>query len=90
MRKLTANKACLLYTSILLGNATKAQDIVPNHDKSYTSNEVNFCGLFIIITPFIEFLQMCIRDRLKDPRVQQAFLSIIRVDVTNDLSYCTV
>lgn len=27
---------------------------------------------------------------LKDPRVQQAFLSIIRVDVTNDLSYCTV
>lgn len=27
---------------------------------------------------------------LKDPRVQQAFLSIVRVDVTNDLSYCTV
>lgn len=27
---------------------------------------------------------------LKDPRVQQAFLSIIRVDVTNDLSYCMV
>ena len=27
---------------------------------------------------------------LKDPRVQQAFVSIIRVDVTNDLSYCTV
>ncbi len=27
---------------------------------------------------------------LKDPRVQQAFLSIIRVEVTNDLSYCTV
>lgn len=27
---------------------------------------------------------------LKDPRVQQAFISIIRVDVTNDLSYCTV
>ncbi|MEE1218533.1 MAG: 30S ribosome-binding factor RbfA [Ruminococcus sp.] len=27
---------------------------------------------------------------LKDPRVQKAFLSIIRVDVTNDLSYCTV
>ena len=26
---------------------------------------------------------------LKDPRVQQAFISIIRVDVTNDLSYCT-
>ena len=27
---------------------------------------------------------------LKDPRVQQAFISIIRVDVTNDLSYCMV
>ena len=27
---------------------------------------------------------------LKDPRVQSCFLSIIRVDVTNDLSYCTV
>ena len=28
--------------------------------------------------------------QLKDPRVKDAFLSIIRVDVTNDLSYCTV
>ncbi len=27
---------------------------------------------------------------LKDPRVQGAFLSIVRVEVTNDLSYCTV
>lgn len=27
---------------------------------------------------------------LKDPRVGQAFLSIVRVEVTNDLSYCTV
>ena len=27
---------------------------------------------------------------LKDPRVNQAFLSIVRVEVTNDLSYCTV
>ncbi len=27
---------------------------------------------------------------LKDPRVSGAFLSIVRVDVTNDLSYCTV
>lgn len=27
---------------------------------------------------------------LKDPRVQNAFLSIIRVEVTNDLSFCTV
>ncbi|MGN0487851.1 MAG: 30S ribosome-binding factor RbfA [Ruminococcus sp.] len=28
--------------------------------------------------------------QLKDPRVKDTFLSIIRVDVTNDLSYCTV
>ncbi len=27
---------------------------------------------------------------LKDPRVGNAFLSIVRVEVTNDLSYCTV
>lgn len=27
---------------------------------------------------------------LKDPRVQDVFLSIVRVEVTNDLSYCTV
>ena len=27
---------------------------------------------------------------LKDPRVTSAFLSIVRVEVTNDLSYCTV
>lgn len=27
---------------------------------------------------------------LKDPRVTQSFLSIVRVEVTNDLSYCTV
>ena len=27
---------------------------------------------------------------LKDPRVNKAFLSIVRVEVTNDLSYCTV
>lgn len=27
---------------------------------------------------------------LKDPRVTEAFVSIIRVEVTNDLSYCTV
>lgn len=27
---------------------------------------------------------------LKDPRVTEVFLSIIRVEVTNDLSYCTV
>ncbi len=28
--------------------------------------------------------------RLKDPRVTDCFISIIRVEVTNDLSYCTV
>ncbi len=27
---------------------------------------------------------------LKDPRVANTFLSIVRVEVTNDLSYCTV
>lgn len=27
---------------------------------------------------------------VKDPRVKGAFVSIIRVEVTNDLSYCTV
>lgn len=27
---------------------------------------------------------------LKDPRVADTFLSIVRVEVTNDLSYCTV
>lgn len=27
---------------------------------------------------------------LKDPRVNTCFLSIVRVEVTNDLSYCTV
>ncbi len=27
---------------------------------------------------------------LKDPRVNACFLSIVRVEVTNDLSYCTI
>ena len=27
---------------------------------------------------------------VKDPRVRDCFLSVIRVEVTNDLSYCTV
>lgn len=27
---------------------------------------------------------------VKDPRVSDCFLSIVRVEVTNDLSYCTV
>lgn len=27
---------------------------------------------------------------LKDPRVTSCFLSIVRVEVTNDLSYCTI
>ncbi len=33
---------------------------------------------------------MAIFRELKDPRVTGAFLSIVRVEVTNDLSYCTV
>lgn len=28
--------------------------------------------------------------QLKDPRVKDSFLSVIRVELTNDLSYCTV
>lgn len=31
-----------------------------------------------------------IQRELKDPRVQDMLLSIVRVEVTNDLSYCTV
>ena len=31
-----------------------------------------------------------IMREVKDPRVRDAFISIIRVEVTNDLSYCTV
>ena len=27
---------------------------------------------------------------LKDPRITNSFISIVRVEVTNDLSYCTV
>lgn len=27
---------------------------------------------------------------LKDPRVTECFVSVVRVEVTNDLSYCTV
>ena len=27
---------------------------------------------------------------LKDPRVQETMLSVVRVEVTNDLSYCKV
>lgn len=34
-------------------------------------------------------LSAILRD-LKDPRVKDCFLSIVRVEVTNDLSYCTV
>lgn len=34
-------------------------------------------------------LSAVIRD-LKDPRVSECFLSVVRVEVTNDLSYCTV
>ena len=31
-----------------------------------------------------------IMREVKDPRVKDCFLSIVRVEVTNDLSYCTV
>lgn len=31
-----------------------------------------------------------IQRELKDPRVQGMLLSIVRVEVTNDLSYCTI
>ena len=31
-----------------------------------------------------------IQRELKDPRIQGMLLSIVRVEVTNDLSYCTV
>lgn len=33
---------------------------------------------------------MAIVRELKDPRVKDSFISIVRVEVTNDLSYCTV
>ena len=33
---------------------------------------------------------MAIVRELKDPRVCDAFISIVRVEVTNDLSFCTV
>ena len=33
---------------------------------------------------------MAILRELKDPRVAGGFLSVVRVEVTNDLSYCTV
>ena len=34
-------------------------------------------------------LMAIVRD-LKDPRVRDAFISIVRIELTNDLSYCTV
>lgn len=33
---------------------------------------------------------MAIMRTVKDPRVTENFVSIVRVEVTNDLSYCTV
>ncbi len=33
---------------------------------------------------------MAILPTLKDPRVSECFISVVRVEVTNDLSYCTV
>ncbi len=33
---------------------------------------------------------MAILRTVKDPRVSECFLSVVRVEVTNDLSYCTI
>ncbi len=33
---------------------------------------------------------MAIMRTIKDPRVTECFVSVVRVEVTNDLSYCTV
>ena len=33
---------------------------------------------------------MAIIRELKDPRVSGSFISVVRVEVTNDMSYCTV
>ncbi len=33
---------------------------------------------------------MAIIRELKDPRVTECFVSVVRTEVTNDLSYCTV
>ncbi|MFI3206974.1 MAG: 30S ribosome-binding factor RbfA [Clostridia bacterium] len=33
---------------------------------------------------------MAIMRTVKDPRVSECFMSVVRVEVTNDLSYCTV
>ena len=33
---------------------------------------------------------MAIIRELKDPRVSGSFISVVRIEVTNDMSYCTV
>lgn len=33
---------------------------------------------------------MAILRTVKDPRVSDCFISVVRVEVTNDLSYCTI
>ena len=33
---------------------------------------------------------MAVIRELKDPRVQNSLISVVRVEVTNDLSFCTV
>lgn len=33
---------------------------------------------------------MAILRTVKDPRVSECFISVVRVEVTNDLSYCTI
>ncbi len=42
------------------------------------------------ITEDIKRELTAILREVKDPRVKECFLSIVRVEVTNDLSYCTV
>lgn len=42
------------------------------------------------ITEDIKRELTAILRELKDPRVKDAFISVVRVEVTNDLSYCTV
>ena len=42
------------------------------------------------ITEDVKWELSAILREVKDPRVKDCFLSIVRVEVTNDLSYCTV
>ena len=42
-----------------------------------------------ISSEYMQALAACMRT-LKDPRVQGGLISVVRVEVTNDLSFCTV